>query len=129
MPVKELVVHKVILIEDNEEMRSLLNVLLDMEGYQVVQLTGAEGQNDILRCIRDNMPHLVILDAHLPGTNSFDLIQNVRQDSSIAPIQILMSSGMDLETKSYQAGADGFIIKPYMPDDLIRKIKKMIGTT
>jgi DNA-binding response OmpR family regulator len=116
------------LVEDNEEMRSLLNILLEMEGYQVVQLTGAEAQVDILRWIKETMPHLVLLDVHLPGTNSFDLIQDVRKDPLISKVQILMSSGMDVEEESIRAGADDFIVKPYMPEHFIRKIKKMIGT-
>jgi CheY-like chemotaxis protein len=52
----------------------------------------------------------------LPETNSYDFIKAIRQDSSIAQIQILMSSGIDLEKECIQADADGFIIKPYMPE-------------
>jgi DNA-binding response OmpR family regulator len=116
------------LIEDNEEMLSLLGDLLVLEGYEIYKHHGGEDKSEILASLKTTNPDLVLLDVHLPGVNSFSLLHDIRQDQAIAGTFILMSSGLSMEYESMQAGADGFIAKPYMPDELITKIKTMIGT-
>lgn len=118
---------KLILIEDNEDMLSLLSDLLSLEGFAVIGYCGKENNAEIMASLREEKPNLVLLDAHIPGMDSFMLLRDIRQDQEIANTQILMSSGMPLEEESQQAGADGFIAKPFMPDELIEKIKTMIG--
>jgi len=108
-------------------MLSLLSDLLSLEGFAVIGYCGKENNAEIMASLREEKPNLVLLDAHIPGMDSFMLLRDIRQDQEIANTQILMSSGMPLEEESQQAGADGFIAKPFMPDELIEKIKTMIG--
>jgi DNA-binding response OmpR family regulator len=118
---------KLMLIEDNEEMRSLLEYLLSLEGFAISKLSGEENKDAILTSIETVKPDILLMDVHLPGVDSLALVKDIREDRSIAKTVILMSSGMSMEAETLLAGADGFILKPYMPDELITKLKTMIG--
>jgi len=70
---------------------------------------------------------LILLDIHLPAVSGFDLMQRMRRDEDLKSTKVLMSSGMNLSVESRLAGADGFILKPYMPDELVKKIQETIN--
>jgi DNA-binding response OmpR family regulator len=119
--------NKVMLIEDDETMLSLITTLLEFEGFQVSQLEKDGCLEDILDCIRHEKPELILLDVHLRRTNGFDLLERMRQDEELKSTRVLMSSGMELSKQCDQGGADGFILKPYMPEELVGKIRSFLG--
>jgi DNA-binding response OmpR family regulator len=118
---------KVMLIEDDRTMLSLLQTLLNMEGFDVAYLERDEDPEAILCAMRLEKPSLVLVDVNLRKMSGFDLLHAIRQDAELKPVRVLMSSGMDFGMRSYEEGADGFILKPYMPDELIQKIRLTIG--
>lgn len=118
---------KVMLIEDDETMLSLLNAFLEIEGFDVSNPDLNGNIEGILTDMRQARPDLVLLDVHLNQLNGFDLLLNIRQDSSLKSTRVLMSSGMDLSRECDDQGADGFLLKPYMPEDLIGKIWQTLG--
>ncbi|HEX7975705.1 MAG TPA: response regulator [Anaerolineales bacterium] len=115
------------LIEDDETMLSLLNAFLEIEGFDVSNPDLNGNIEGILTDMRQARPDLVLLDVHLNQLNGFDLLLNIRQDSSLKSTRVLMSSGMDLSRECDDQGADGFLLKPYMPEDLIGKIWQTLG--
>lgn len=117
---------KVMLVEDDLTMLSLMSSLLEFEGFEVVKLDGNGRPESLMVTIRRQLPELVILDVHLRHANGFDLLHQVRQEEELKSVRVLMSSGMDLSSRCIEEGADGFIMKPYMPDDLIGKIRHML---
>jgi len=120
--------HKVMLFDDDETMVSLLQTLLELEGYQVV-LPATTGR---LETLIDNIfrekPALLLLDVHLNHINGLDLLRCLRQSSELNSIHVLMTSGMDLSHECCMEEADGFLMKPYMAEDLMIKIKNVLGT-
>ena len=120
--------HKLMLIEDDDTMRSLLQTLLEFEGFLVLQLDGGTNLDDILDRLRHDRPDLILLDVHLRNLSGFDLVTQLRQDEELKQTRVLMSSGMELSVQCRQAGADGFILKPFMPEDLIAKIRNTLET-
>ena len=120
---------KVMLAEDDLTMLSLLETLLEFEGYQVVVLDNAEANHNpagILNVIRNQQPDLALLDIHLGEVNGLDLLDQIREGNDFKNMRVLMSSGIDFSHECIQKGADGFILKPYMPDELIEVIKKTL---
>ena len=114
---------KVMLIEDDATMLSLLTTLMEMEGYEAVQLGKGEiAVPDIL----ENKPDLILMDVNLEGVNGIELLQAVRAEEDLEETRVIMSSGMDYESVCLEKGADGFILKPYMPDELIELTKEII---
>jgi DNA-binding response OmpR family regulator len=72
---------------------------------------------------------LILLDVHLRNVSGFDLVKGLRQDEQLKTTQVLMASGMELSVECRQAGADGFILKPFMPEELVGKIRNALETT
>ncbi len=120
---------KVMLIEDDATMIGLLKTLLGIEGYEVVAFEGGE---DVLQAVRREKPDVILMDVNLKhlGINDltgFDLLKEIRSDLEIKEIGVIISSGMNFQHESSEAGADGFVMKPYMPEDLLNLIKKTIS--
>lgn len=120
---------KVMLIEDDATMIGLLKTLLRIEGYEVVSFAGGE---DVLQMVQREKPDLILLDVNLKNfgildINGFDLLKEIRSDGELEHIGVVMSSGMNYRQESTEAGADGFMMKPYMPDELLKLIKTTIS--
>ncbi|HSQ16727.1 MAG TPA: response regulator [Anaerolineales bacterium] len=117
---------KVMLIEDDRTMLSLLTTLLQLEGFDVI--TPVNDQPDsILETIRQHHPDVALLDVNLRQCNGLELIQSLRTDDELKNQRVIMSSGLNLEDECLKAGANSFLLKPYMPDVLIDLIKQIIG--
>ncbi len=114
---------KILLAEDDFTMVSLLTTLLKMEGYDVVSLNA---DDDVLAGVRTHNPDVLILDVHLFGQSGLDILQKLRNSEGIAKVRVLMSSGANVREECMEKGADGFLLKPYMPDDLFALLRKVI---
>ncbi len=106
------------LIEDDITMRTLLKTLLEMEDYSVTAFEEHD-ETALLAALESAPPELIIMDVHLRATNGFDLLSQIRQKQTLKDLLVILSSGMDYSHQSKVAGADGFLMKPYMPDDLL----------
>ena len=119
---------KVLLIEDDDIMISLLMTLLGIDGYEVVAFRSGE---DVLKVVQREQPDVILLDVNLKnlGINhvtGLDLVGQIRSNDETKHTSVIMSSGINYRQESKKAGADGFILKPYMPDDLLKLIKETI---
>ena len=119
---------KVLIIEDDATMIGLLKTLLGIDGYEVVAFIGGE---DVLQVVQREQPDVILLDVNLKnfGINDIsglDLVKHIRSDDEIKNTGVIISSGINYRQESKAAGADGFIMKPYMPDDLLKLIKETI---
>ena len=116
---------KIMLVEDDATMVSLLQTLLKMEGFQVVKMKD-ETLESIMSIVRQEEPDLALVDVHLKELNGFDILRNLLKERGPAGMGIVMSSGLECRSECLQYGADDFILKPYMPDDLIAVIHKTL---
>lgn len=118
---------KVMVIEDDPNMFSLLQMLLEFEGYEVVLWVGGEHIQDTIDSLCVEKPDLILMDVHLRHLNGFDLLHSLRLEPELDGVKVIIASGVDMTDRSKQEGADGFVLKPFMPDELIEKIKQTIG--
>ncbi len=109
---------KLMLLEDDASMRSLLKTLLEMEGYQVFS-NGRVNEKDLLEEIKQTQPDILIMDIRLGQANGLQLLKQIRKEAQLQSLPVLMTSGEDVGLESMQAGANGFLLKPYMPDELL----------
>ena len=107
---------KVLLADDDFTMVALLKTLLDMEGYQVATLMDKKG--DILDNIRKEKPDLLLIDIFLGGYNGMNVVRQIRAMPDMKDLKIVMVSGIDRAEECLAAGANAFLLKPYMPEDL-----------
>lgn len=115
---------RIMLAEDDLTMVTLLKTLLGMEGYQVIAVSVDE---DVFEAARKDRPDVLLLDVHLPHTNGLDVLDQVRGDDEISNLKVVMTSGLNLEVECKNRGADDFLLKPYMPDDLLKTLKRNIS--
>lgn len=117
---------KVVLVEDDVEMRLLLKTLLEIEGFQAISYVQTN-ESEIQEALRADRPDIVLLDVHLRNINGIDILHHIRQDEIIRDLQVIMTSGMDVSQSCLDAGANGFLLKPYMPSDLINLIHERLN--
>lgn len=111
---------KILLAEDDHTMLSLLKTLLKMEGFETIPLGD---EDNLLEVIYREHPDAILLDVHLAQGNGVDLLRQIRSDPQLDRVLVIMQSGMNLAETARAAGADEFLVKPYMPDTLINAIK------
>jgi len=116
---------RVMLAEDDYTMVSLLKTLLGMEGFQATTILDKTGA--LLENIRLDIPDVILLDVHLGDLNGLDVVKDLRKDKELKSIRVIMTSGIDMTDACLDAGADAFLLKPYMPDDLILSIRTLVG--
>lgn len=117
---------KVMLVEDDITMRSLLRTLLRYEGYDVATAENDTDAEAILSTIREEEPMVILMDVNLRYLNGIELLQTLRKDEQFQSTGIIMSSGSDVRDRCMENGADAFILKPYMPEELIQKISLVL---
>lgn len=107
---------KVLLVDDDRTMQAILKTLLEIEQYQVVVW---DGHSQLHTLIGQEQPDVVILDVYLRDLNGLDVIRQVRADTASQHVKVVMTSGMALKEECLAAGANAFLLKPYMPDELL----------
>ena len=116
---------KVMVVEDERDIRDILKNLLEEEGFQVV--TFENGMN-ILEDIRINQPDLLLLDQILPGKTGVEAVREVRSSDLYATLPIIMVTGLSGEDEKVNAldvGADDYVTKPFYPKELAARIKAL----
>lgn len=110
----------ILLVEDNEEMASLLRDFLEAEGYSVTHCADGESAMELFR---SSGARLVILDIMLPGLDGFGVCRSIRESSNTPVIIVSARTEKDDKLSGLILGADDYIEKPYDIDILLAKIK------
>ena len=111
---------KILLAEDDPTMVSLLQTLLKMEGYEAVAV---DTRADVPGVVLSEKPDVLFMDVHLGQQSGMDIVESIRNDPQIAHIRVVMTSGFNVKEECLRRGADDFLLKPFMPDDLIGILK------
>ena len=111
------------LAEDDTTMLSLLETLLKMEGYEVHPL---QPDSDIIHAVLTEKPDILLMDVHLLNQNGVDVLTKLRASAGGDAVRVLMASGLDFKDQCMARGANAFIQKPFMPDDLIAALRAVI---
>lgn len=110
---------RVLVVDDDETMRSLLSTLLTMENYQV-QTISPINMNQLHQELKSFSPDIIILDNYLKHINGIKILEEMRTSRDYDKIKFIMTSGEDLSAHAIKAGASHFLLKPYMPSELIK---------
>lgn len=116
----------ILIVDDSESIREVVSFTLENEGYKV--LIGVDGQ-DALKHLDGRPIDLIITDLHMPNMDGIELIKNVRAMENYKRIPILFlttESQTSKKMEAKEAGATGWIIKPFVPAKLIGALKKVL---
>jgi len=112
----------VALVEDDQSMRSLLKIFLEMEQFETTIIEEFDPSN-IIDNLQTINPDYLLMDVHLQNINGLELLALIRQQQGLKNVKVLMTSGEDCHDECYTAGANGFLLKPYMPADLLKWLR------
>lgn len=111
---------KILIAEDEADIRNILKLYLESEGLEVVQ---AQDGEQALRMAQQEMPDLVLLDIMMPKTDGFAVTQALRQYSQV-PILILSARSQDTDKiLGLNLGADDYIAKPFNALEVVARVK------
>ncbi|NRA99959.1 MAG: response regulator [Rhodobacteraceae bacterium] len=117
----------VLAVDDSRTMRDMIRVTLDQAGIQThLAEDGVHG----LEVLEGIEPDAIITDLNMPRLDGFGFIQAVRSQSDRGTIPILVlttESAADLKSRARDAGATGWIVKPFDPDKLVRALQMVAG--
>ncbi len=108
---------KILLVEDDESICRLLKTLLEIEGFEVAT-SGGDVAN-VPEWLHKFRPDFLILDYYLKNSTGIDVLRLFNNNSDFHRPFILVTSGEDQRERCMQEGADGFLLKPFMPDEMI----------
>lgn len=111
---------KILIAEDDHTMVSLLKTLLKMEGFDVVNV---DVHTDVPTVVAREKPDALLMDVHLGEQNGTEIVTLIRKEQQFAHINIVMTSGLNMKDECLKSGANHFLLKPFMPDDLIKVLK------
>lgn len=114
-------------VDDSASMRALIKMTLSGAGYQVVEaVDGVEG----LAAARASPVHMIVTDLNMPRMDGLSFIREVRKLPAYKGVPILfLTTESDDEKKreAKAAGATGWVVKPFQPDQLLAVVRRVIG--
>jgi len=119
---------RILIVDDQVEVRELVEVTLRSDDYQVFQAKSGEETIEIARSVR---PDLIIMDIMMPGgMDGLEATRALKSDPETKGSIIIMltAKGQEADKKiGLQAGADDYFVKPFSPLELIEKVEEVLG--
>ncbi len=117
---------KLLVAEDERDIRDLITFTLRFAGYEVV--TAANGEEAVQQA-RKEMPALILMDVRMPKLNGYEACAEMKKDAQIKdiPVVFLSAKGQDQEVQTgKEVGAVDYILKPFSPDQLTARVKDLL---
>ena len=115
---------KVLIVEDDEEIKEIISLALEINWPEIRLISTHLGKQGV-ELVSDNNPDLVILDLGLPDTSGFDVLRDIRAFSNV-PILILTARGDEADiVRGLEAGADDYMTKPFRQVELLSRMRAL----
>ena len=114
-------------VDDDKHIADLLKVVLEEEGHKVTPVYSGQ---ECLEKLKTMKPNLILLDINMPKMNGWQVLEAIKRDERTRSIPVAMLTGMEaeLDEKTMRAkGVEDYILKPFVHDDLMRRVKRILG--
>ena len=118
--------YKVLVVDDEERMVRFIRLNLEHDGYTVAE---AFNGKEALSRLRDGTPDLILLDVMMPDLDGFEVLQMVREISSVPVIMLTAKGEEEDRVRGLELGADDYVPKPFSPRELVSRIKAVLRRT
>lgn len=115
--------YKILIADDEPEIRDLLRLYLEKDGYEVIE---AEDGAQALSCLQREEIDLVILDIMMPGIDGYRVLRNIREQNNIPVIMLSAKSDDADKILGLDLGADDYITKPFRPLEAVARVNSNI---
>ncbi len=116
-------ISSILVVDDNQEIREVVNILLSGEGYEVEE--AADGR-EALEKIQQNGYDLVILDVMMPNMNGYQACMEIRKNSNTPILFLSAKSQVEDKTLGFSSGGDDYLPKPFSYQELMSRVKALI---
>lgn len=117
---------KILIIDDEEDMRMLIQMYLENSGYECYQ---ANGGMEAYQLLKERKIDLIILDIMMPDEDGFQVCAKIRESYDI-PIIFLSAKGEEWDkVRALQMGGDDYIVKPFSPGEMVARIQAVLRRT
>jgi two-component system phosphate regulon response regulator PhoB len=118
---------RVLVVEDEAEIRELVRFTLEVDGFTVLRASNAMEAFELLD---REKPDLVLLDLMLPAISGLEVLQTIRGRNATLPVIILSALGSeDNRVRGLQLGADDYVCKPFSPRELVARVQALLRRT
>ena len=117
---------KILVVDDEERMVRFIRLNLEHDGFVVID---AFNGKQALQRLRDVTPDLILLDVMMPDLNGFEVLEMIREISSVPVIMLTAKGEEDDRVHGLEKGADDYITKPLSPRELVSRIKAVLRRT
>jgi DNA-binding response OmpR family regulator len=117
-------VKKILIVDDSMAMVRMIQSVLEKEGYSAI---GISDPSQIEQTIDSENPSLILLDVVMPERNGFQVCRMLKNSQAYQRIPIIVVSGKSTASDRFwaeQQGANGYIVKPFAPHDLLREVRR-----
>jgi two-component system, cell cycle response regulator DivK len=117
---------RILVVEDQEDLRGVLCTLLLGSGYSVIE--AADGQSGVAKALSER-PDLILMDIQLPVLDGYDATRQIKASPDLKETPIIAVSSFAMkgdEEKARAAGCDHYVTKPYSPIQLLRIIQRVL---
>ncbi|TCZ78465.1 response regulator transcription factor [Paenibacillus albiflavus] len=114
--------YQIAVVDDDAQIREIVEAYLQQEGYRTVSLSSAEEAWDLWS---DSPPDMWVLDIMLPGMNGFELCRRIRKDGDV-PIIMISARDEDVDKiLGLELGSDDYLTKPFSPRELVARVNRL----
>jgi DNA-binding response OmpR family regulator len=117
---------RILVADDDKHAPRLVKSALDRNGYET--LVAADGM-DALASIERDRPDLLLLDLNMPNMDGFETLRRLKAAPATCSIRVIIVSARDGDsdlTRAWQAGAHGYLVKPYASEDLVDMVRTVL---
>lgn len=115
---------KILIVDDSLAMVRMIQSVLEKEGYSAI---GISDPSQIEQTIDSESPSLILLDVVMPERNGFQICRSLKNSQAYKSIPIIVVTGKSTPSDRFwaeQQGANGYIVKPFAPVDLLREVRR-----
>lgn len=119
---------KVLIVDDSRTIRQQVNFTLSKGGFAVVE--AEDGKDGIEKLKANPDVAMIISDVNMPNMNGLEMVEAISGDAGLThpPIVMLTTEGSgEMVERAKKAGAKGWLVKPFKPDQLVQVVQKLVG--
>lgn len=117
---------RILIAEDERDIRDLITFTLQYAGYEVLAVSNGE---EAVKMAQQETPDLVLMDVRMPRMTGYEACAAMKADPKLkdVPVIFLSAKGQDAEIQTgLQSGAEEYLLKPFAPDQLIKRIQTIM---